>query len=141
MTMIFKTNLGELGIGSISGHHHDNYGSCQLDIFIQKMAKWRGHNKIVSVLWLPLWFCQDWRSNTPFSSSCPTLDFLKYSLLYFYHDPPTHTILFFVWKLALVPFSHTIFDMETHDPCSSCIKEFQFVVFERERVCSRLLNV
>ncbi len=50
MTMILKTNLGELGIGSISGHHHDNYGCCQLDIFIRKMARQRGHNKIVSVL-------------------------------------------------------------------------------------------
>jgi hypothetical protein len=29
MMMILKTNLGELGIGSISGHHHDNYGCCQ----------------------------------------------------------------------------------------------------------------
>jgi hypothetical protein len=47
MPMVVKTNLGELGIGLINGHHHDNYACCQLDIFIRKMARQRGHNKIV----------------------------------------------------------------------------------------------
>ncbi len=40
MMMILKTNLSELGRGSISGHDQvDNYGCCQLDILIKKNGK------------------------------------------------------------------------------------------------------
>jgi hypothetical protein len=37
--------------------------------------------------------------------------------------------------------SRPIFNMEAHGPCSSCTAESELVVYEGERVCSRLHNV
>jgi hypothetical protein len=41
--MIIRTSLGDTCIGSISGHHHDNFGCYTLDNYVQTL-----HNYLIN---------------------------------------------------------------------------------------------